>query len=122
LVILAISCRLGSVDMENVLKSLKNAEERAAEVERQTAKKSSDLVKETEESMKQLEAEVEKKAKEAGERLLSTKLDNAKAESARIRDRARAEGAGMEKKAKEKMSRGVDKVVDAVVERMKSGE
>lgn len=121
MVTLAILCRLGSVDMENVLKSLKNAEERAAEVERRTAELSSGLVKETEESVKQMEAEAEKRAKEAGERLLMERMNIAKVESGRIRDKARAEGEVMERKAKENMGLGVEKVVSAVVEKMKSG-
>lgn len=111
---------LGSVDMENALKSLKNAEERASEVERQTTQKASDLVREAEEGVKMMEADAEKKAKDAGERHLAAKLEAAKSESAKIRERARAEGEGMGKKAKEKMAQGVDHVVDAVIKRMKS--
>lgn len=108
--------------MENALKSLKNAEERASEVERQTAQKASALARETEEAVKKMEAEVERKAKDAGERHLAAKMEGAKAESAKIREKSRAEGEGMERKAKEKMSQGVDQVVDAVIKRMKSDE
>lgn len=108
--------------MENALKSLKNAEERALEVERMAVGKSAEIVKEAEESAKKTETEVEKKAKEAGERYLAAKIEGAKAESGRIREKARVEGEAMERKAREKMSAGVDQVVEAVEKRMKSGE
>lgn len=107
--------------MENALKSLKHAEERAGEVEKHAVGKSSELVKEVEESVKTMEAEAESRAKETGERHLKFKMDKARAESANIKEKARAEGEGMEKKAKGNMSLGVDQVVDAVVKRMKSG-
>ncbi len=108
--------------MEHALKSLKNAEERANEVEKLAADKSEDIVKGTEESVKEVEVEVERMAKESGERHLSARVDGAKAESAKIREKVKAEGEGMEKKAKERLSLGVDQVVDAVIKRMKSGE
>ncbi len=107
--------------MENALKSLKNAEERAVEVEKLAADKSAEIVKEAEDSVKKMEVDIEKRSKEAGERHLAAKLDGAKAESARIREKSRAEGEAMERKAKEKISAAVDKVVEAVEERMKSG-
>jgi vacuolar-type H+-ATPase subunit H len=108
--------------MENALRSLKNAEERAIEVERWAAEKGSELTKTTEESVKEMEADVEKRSKEAGVKHLSTRLEGARATSASVRGKVRAEGDDMEKKAKEKLNLGVDQVVDAVVKRMKSGE
>lgn len=80
------------------------------------------LVRETEEAVKKLEADVEKRAKEDGERHLTSKLEGAKAESAKIREKARADGEGMGSRAKDKMAQGVDKVVDAVIKRMKTDE
>jgi len=117
----ATSCRLGSVDMENVIKSLKDAEESAAEVEKQTTQKSSELVKEAEEKVRQMEGEIEGTVKKWGERHISNKLGNAKAQAVKIRGKAEAEGEEMERKAKGKMSLGVDQVADAVIKSMRSG-
>lgn len=104
------------------MRSLKNAEERAIEVEKWAAEKGSELTKATEESVKEIETDVERRAKEAGEKHLSMKLEGARTESANMREKVRAQGDGLERKAKDKLSLGVDQVVDAVVKRMKSGE
>ena len=108
--------------MENVLKSLKKAEESADEIDRQASAKASELVKKTEIDAKRLEADSERMAKEAGEALISSHRKQASVEADKISSKAQKEASGIKIKAKENMTKSVDDVVNVVIKRFSTSD
>jgi vacuolar-type H+-ATPase subunit H len=82
--------------------------------------KASELVKKAEEDAKRLEADAEKKSKEAGEALMSTRMQEAKTEAENIRSKTKSDASEIERKTKENMSRSIDVVVDVIIKKLRA--
>jgi vacuolar-type H+-ATPase subunit H len=104
--------------LENVLKSLKKAEEFAQQIEDEAKEKSLALVKNTEQAAKVQEANAEKSAKAIGERLMEESKEESSEEVEKMKAAAKKTSAAIEKAAKEHMEDGINSVVEFVWQRM----
>ena len=106
--------------MENVLRSLKTAEEAAAQVEEDAKQKASKLMAKAEDISRKREVESETQAKAIGEKLKSERLEAATKEANEIKEKTKSSASQIEEKAKKNMQIGVDEVVKTLISRMKT--
>jgi len=106
--------------MENILKSLKGAEDAAEEIEANAGSRASAIVKKAEDTAKASEAEFDRRAKEIGEKLLEESKNKAKQEIGSKNAAASESSAGIDKAASGNMEKAVNEVVESVLKRIGS--
>lgn len=108
--------------MENILKSLKRAEDAAEEVEADAGGRAAAIIKKAEDISKANEAEFDRKAKEIGERMLETSKNKARQEIETKNSASTKASAAIDKSAKDNMDTAIGEVVESVLKHIGSAD